>query len=104
CHPPSIPYIEPLSLHDALPIFPWRDDERSSDFQFRGDDAAANHLLAQLLDHRSTSPNTMSSEPRMAESSASMWPRFIQSMACSERQHWAEILQRYGLLVPSETR
>src|SRR5690606_40007452 len=32
--------------------------------------------------HRSTSPNTMSSEPRMADTSASMWPRFIQSIAC----------------------
>lgn len=31
--------------------------------------------------YRSTSPNTISSDPRMAETSASMWPRFIQSIA-----------------------
>src|SRR5690242_294251 len=32
--------------------------------------------------HRSTSPNTMSIEPRMADTSASMWPRVKKSMAC----------------------
>ena len=31
--------------------------------------------------HRSTSPNTISSEPRMAETSASMWPRHRKSIA-----------------------
>src|SRR4051812_17772466 len=31
--------------------------------------------------HRSTSPNTMSSEPMMAETSASMWPRERKSIA-----------------------
>ena len=31
--------------------------------------------------HRSTSPNTMSIEPRTAETSASMWPRHMWSMA-----------------------
>src|SRR5690606_12446335 len=54
--------------------------------------------------HRSISPNTMSSEPRMAATSASMWPRFIQSMACRCGKPGARILHRYGLLVPSATR
>src|SRR5690606_8988735 len=44
--------------------------------------------------HRSTSPNTMSSEPRMAETSASMWPRFIQSIACRWRKPGADSLTR----------
>src|SRR5690349_24950946 len=54
--------------------------------------------------HRSTSPNTMSSEPRMAETSASMWPRFIKSIACRCAKPGARILHLYGLLVPSDTR
>src|SRR3954462_6937933 len=33
-------------------------------------------------DHRSTSPNTISSEPRIADTSASMWPRQMKSIAC----------------------
>src|SRR5690606_15336491 len=53
---------------------------------------------------RSTSPNTMSSEPRTAETSASMWPRHMKSMACRWAKPGALILQRYGLLVPSDTR
>src|SRR5690242_19321777 len=32
--------------------------------------------------HRSTSPKTMSSEPRMADTSASMWPLQRKSIAC----------------------
>ena len=32
--------------------------------------------------HRSTSPNTISSEPKTAETSASMWPRQMWSIAC----------------------
>src|SRR5947209_14219697 len=48
-----------LSLHDALPIY--------LDFGQR--------------DHRSTSPNTMSSDPSTALTSASMWPRHMKSMA-----------------------
>ena len=49
---------------------------------------------ADVNAHRSISPNTMSSEPRMAETSASMWPRFIQSMACRCGKPGARILQR----------
>src|SRR5690606_18746816 len=62
-------------------------------------------LLGAATDaQRSTAPNTMSMEPRMAETSASMWPRFSQSMACRCLNPGAAILQRYGRLVPSETR
>src|SRR4051812_38389359 len=42
--------------------------------------------------HRSTSPNTMSSEPRIAETSASMWPRQMKSMACRCAKPGARIL------------
>src|SRR3984885_8257428 len=39
-------------------------------------------LFGEAADgHRSTSPNTTSSEPRIAEMSASMWPRERKSMA-----------------------
>ena len=44
--------------------------------------------------HRSTSPNTMSSEPRMADTSASMWPRHMKSMAWRWAKPGARILQR----------
>src|SRR6188474_605370 len=54
--------------------------------------------------HRSTSPNTMSIEPRMAETSASMWPRVRKSIACRCAKPGARILHLYGLLVPSATR
>ena len=40
-------------------------------------------LLGETADaHRSTSPNTTSSEPRIADTSASMCPRESRSMAC----------------------
>src|SRR5690242_5201191 len=54
--------------------------------------------------HRSTSPNTISMEPRMAETSASMWPRVRKSMALRWAKPGARILHLYGLLVPSATR
>src|SRR5215510_4740778 len=54
--------------------------------------------------HRSTSPNTMSIEPRMAETSASMWPRQRKSMAARWGKLGARILHLYGLLVPSVMR
>src|SRR5262249_38212843 len=54
--------------------------------------------------HRSTSPNTISIEPRMAEMSASMWPRQRKSMADRCGKPGARILHLYGLLVPSATR
>ena len=54
--------------------------------------------------HRSISPNTMSSEPRIAETSASMWPRVKKSMACRCAKEGARILHLYGLLLPSDTR
>ena len=44
--------------------------------------------------HRSTSPNTMSREPRTAETSASMWPRQMWSMAWRWAKPGALILQR----------
>src|SRR5262249_58260555 len=53
---------------------------------------------------RSTSPNTTSSEPRIAATSASMWPRHMASIICRWANDGARILQRYGLLVPSSTR
>src|SRR6476619_2510368 len=54
--------------------------------------------------HRSTSPNTMSIEPRMADTSASMCPRQRKSMACRCANPGARILHLYGLLVPSATK
>ena len=42
--------------------------------------------------HRSTSPNTMSIEPRMADTSASMWPRVRKSIACKWANDGARIL------------
>src|SRR5258707_14910780 len=54
--------------------------------------------------HRSTSPNTMSSEPRIAEMSASRWPRLRKSMAWRWAKPGARILHLYGLFVPSATR
>src|SRR3954463_1934963 len=64
--------------------------------------AAIGHGL--VFRHRSTSPNTMSSEPRMAETSASMWPRQRKSIACRCAKPGARTLHLYGLLVPSATR
>src|SRR4051794_21931756 len=54
--------------------------------------------------HRSTSPNTMSSEPMIDGMSASVWPRPMKSMAARWTKLGERILQRYGLLVPSLTR
>src|ERR1700722_17778548 len=54
--------------------------------------------------HRSISPNTMSMLPTMATASASMWPLHIKSVPCRCAKPGARILQRYGRLVPSETR
>ena len=42
--------------------------------------------------HRSTSPNTISSEPRMAETSASRWPLQMKSIACRCAKPGARIL------------
>src|SRR6187200_2499670 len=42
--------------------------------------------------HRSISPNTMSSEPRIAETSASMWPRVRKSIAERRANDGARIL------------
>src|SRR3712207_8695232 len=60
--------IYTLSLHDALPIFGLNVGEAARDHQ------------------RSTVPKTMSSEPRIADTSASMWPRVMKSMA----ERWAK--------------
>src|SRR5207245_9277518 len=54
--------------------------------------------------HRSISPKTISIEPMIATTSASMWPRHMKSVACRKAKPGALILQRYGRLVPSETR
>ena len=54
--------------------------------------------------HRSTSPNTMSSEPNIAETSASRCPLQMKSIACKCANPGARILHLYGLLEPSETR
>src|ERR1700742_1705419 len=61
-------------------------------------------LDRRLRHHRSTSPNTMSSEPRMAETSASRWPLQMKSIACRCAKPGARILHLYGLLLPSATR
>src|SRR5262249_23216431 len=44
--------------------------------------------------YRSISPNTMSMEPRMADTSASMWPLLRKSMAARCGKPGARILQR----------
>src|ERR1700736_238236 len=53
---------------------------------------------------RSPSPTTMSIEPRIAATSASMWPRHMASIICRWANDGARILQRYCLLVPTATR
>src|SRR6266566_4062253 len=55
-------------------------------------------------DQRSISPNTMSSEPMIAETSASMCPRVRKSIACKCANEGARILHLYGRLVPSAMR
>ena len=47
---------------------------------------------------RSTSPNTMSSEPRIAETSASMWPLQRKSIACEVREAGRADLALVGLV------
>ena len=54
--------------------------------------------------HRSTSPKTISIEPKIALTSASIDLRQRKSIAARCAKPGALILQRYGLLVPSETR
>src|SRR5262245_1003556 len=54
--------------------------------------------------HRSISPNTISSEPRIAVMSASMCPRLRKSIAWRCANEGARILHLYGRLVPSDTR
>src|SRR5262245_27006845 len=49
-------------------------------------------LLGQGNRHRSTSPNTISSEPSTAETSASMWPLQRKSIACRCAKPGARIL------------
>src|SRR6516164_4702035 len=54
--------------------------------------------------HRSISPKTISIDPMIATTSASIWPRVMKSVACKKAKPGDLILQRYGRLVPSETR
>src|SRR6185437_8220915 len=61
------------------------------------------HRLA-LRAHRSISPKTMSIEPMIATTSASMCPRDMKSRPCRKAKPGARILQRYGRLPPSATR
>ncbi len=53
---------------------------------------------------RSTSPNTKSIEPMIATVSASMCPLLMTSSACRCENPVGRILQRYGRLVPSDTK
>jgi hypothetical protein len=62
------------------------------------------YSAAKLDGHRSISPNTMSSEPMIAETSASMCPRVRKSIACKCANEGARILHLYGRLVPSAMR
>src|SRR5439155_7597665 len=57
-------------------------------------------LLGETADghQRSTSPNTMSSEPSTADTSASMWPRHMKSIACRWANPGARILHLEGWL------
>ncbi len=56
------------------------------------------------LDHRSTSPNTISIDPRMALTSASICLRHRKSIAWRCAKPGARSFTRYGLLEPSDTR
>src|SRR4051812_11747822 len=78
-------------------------EQRQSDRDEQRDCRRGGEIAAAKA-HRSTSPNTMSSEPRMAVTSASMWPRDMKSIAWRWEKPVGRIFTRYGLLVPSETR
>src|ERR1700741_2585066 len=82
-------------------------------FELRDRLLKANHLptrgqhgleCTRFTGHRSISPKTISSEPRTADTSASMWPRVMKSIAARCGYDGARILQRYGLFEPSDTR
>src|SRR6516165_4876430 len=62
------------------------------------------HLDTRNGNQRSISPNTMSREPSIAGTSASMCPRVKKSIAAKCGNDGARILHLYGWLVPSETR
>ena len=62
------------------------------------------HLDTPNGNQRSISPNTMSREPSIAGTSASMCPRVKKSIAAKCGNDGARILHLYGWLVPSETR
>ena len=61
-------------------------------------------LLLSAMVYLSISPNTTSSDPMIAQMSASMCRFAITSIACRCANPVARILQRYGRLVPSATR
>src|SRR5215469_6208131 len=72
---------------------------------FRRESKTRRLLFGKAADaHRSTSPNTTSSEPRIADMSASMCPRERKSIAWRCANEGARILHLYGRLVPSDTR
>ena len=62
------------------------------------------HLTLAAALQRSTSPKTISIDPRIAVMSGSIWPRDMKSIACKWLKPVGRILQRYGLLLPSLTR
>src|SRR5216683_4586732 len=80
-------------------------DVRFRPFELLGGEIEARRLLEsrgiKWLAHRSISPNTMSIEPMIATTSASIWPRHMKSVACRKAKPGDLILQRYGRLVPS---
>jgi hypothetical protein len=65
---------------------------------------AGGYLDTPNGNQRSISPNTMSREPSIAGTSASMCPRVKKSIAPKCGNDGARILHLYGWLVPSETR
>src|SRR6516165_7969759 len=65
----------------------------SSEFEARG---LLEFDIVQRRAHRSISPKTMSMEPMIATTSASMWPRVIKSVAWRKAKPGDLILQRYG--------
>ncbi len=71
-------------------------DDRLSPFEvLRGEGEAFRLDIVETAHaHRSTSPKTISIEPRMAETSASIWPRHMKSMACKCAKPGARSLQR----------
>jgi hypothetical protein len=82
----------PLNLDAAEGESPKSRTAASANLQYSGAKTNQNDRHHLQAGHRSISPNTMSSEPRIADTSASMCPRVRKSMACRCANEGARIL------------